>query len=107
MNNNVLTLASSSLFLLAACQLRPQIKNVASARWTDAQAQQWSTENGWLRGCNFNPSTAINQLETWQAESFDTTTINRELGWAQEIGMNVVRVYLHRVDYCILLMLLL
>ena len=31
----------------------------------------------------------------WQAETFDPTTIERELGWAADIGMNCVRVYLH------------
>jgi endo-1,4-beta-mannosidase len=46
-------------------------------------------------GCNFIPSTAINQLQMWQAESFDTATIARELKLASSIGMNVVRVYLH------------
>jgi hypothetical protein len=70
-----------------------------SQRWTIEKAKQWETENGWLRGSNFNPSTAINQLETWQAESFDTATINRELGWAQGIGMNVMRVYLHHLAW--------
>ena len=69
------------------------------AKWTVEQANTWSAENGWLRGSNFNPSTAINQLETWQAETFDTLTIDRELGWAQEIGMNCMRVYLHHVAW--------
>jgi hypothetical protein len=46
-------------------------------------------------GCNFTPSTAINQLEMWQKDSFDPTTIDRELGWAAACGMNAVRVYLH------------
>jgi hypothetical protein len=40
-------------------------------------------------------NTAINQLECWQADSFDTATINKELGWAEGIGFNVIRVYLH------------
>jgi len=31
----------------------------------------------------------------WQAETFDVTTIDRELGWAAGIGMNSVRVFLH------------
>ncbi len=68
-------------------------------RWTVEQAESWGKEHGWLRGSNFNPSTAINQLETWQAESFDTATINRELGWAEEIGMNCMRVYLHHLAW--------
>src|SRR5690606_16273912 len=47
----------------------------------------------------FNPSTAINQLETWQEESYDPETIDRELGWAADIGMNCMRVYLHHVAW--------
>jgi hypothetical protein len=31
----------------------------------------------------------------WQAESFDRETLDRELGWAGDLGFNVVRVYLH------------
>jgi hypothetical protein len=99
MKKNIFLLAIAGLFLLAACQQKPKEKQVVSTRWNETQAQQWSTENGWLRGSNFNPSTAINQLETWQAESFDTETIDRELGWAAEIGMNSMRVYLHHVAW--------
>ncbi len=63
--------------------------------WTKEKANEWYKQQGWLVGANFLPSTAINQLEMWQAETFDTTTINRELNWAHTIGMNVMRVYLH------------
>jgi len=49
----------------------------------------------WRVGCNFIPSTAANQLEMWQRESFDLATIRRELGWAQDLGFNAVRVFLH------------
>lgn len=97
MKKNLIFLAIAGLLAIASCQPKPQPKEIVSTRWTETQAQQWSAENGWLRGSNFNPSTAINQLETWQAESFDTITINRELGWAEGIGMNVMRVYLHHV----------
>lgn len=83
--------------ILVSCNAPKQ--EPKTARWTPEKAQQWSAENGWLRGSNFNPSTAINQLENWQAESFDTATINRELGWAQGIGMNVMRVYLHHLAW--------
>lgn len=64
-------------------------------RWTAAQAQEWYQGLPWLVGCNFIPSTAINQLEMWQADTFDVETIKRELGWAADLGMNTVRVYLH------------
>jgi len=63
--------------------------------WTAEQAWQWYRAQPWLVGCNFTPSTAVNQLEMWQAETFDPGTIDRELGYAEKIGMNIVRVYLH------------
>ncbi|MCC6287665.1 MAG: cellulase family glycosylhydrolase [Chitinophagaceae bacterium] len=67
--------------------------------WTKDEANAWYAKQAWLVGCDFIPSTAINQLEMWQAETFDTATINRELGWAAAIGMNTVRVYLHDLLY--------
>lgn len=91
-------LAVAITIVLSSCQPKPVVKTTAE-RWTEEKAQQWSQENGWLRGSNFNPSTAINQLENWQAETFDTVTIDRELGWAEGIGMNVMRVYLHHVAW--------
>jgi hypothetical protein len=64
-------------------------------RWTIERANDWYDRRPWIVGCNFIPSTAINQLEMWQAETFDVTTIDRELGWAAGIGMNSIRVFLH------------
>jgi len=46
-------------------------------------------------GANFVPSSASNQLEMWQAATFDPVTIDRELGWAAGAGMNSMRVFLH------------
>ncbi|KOH46272.1 hypothetical protein NC99_08980 [Sunxiuqinia dokdonensis] len=68
-------------------------------KWTVDQANSWEEEHGWLRGSNFNPRTAINQLEMWQSETFDPETIDQELGWAEEIGLNCMRVYLHHVAW--------
>ncbi|TDE16755.1 cellulase family glycosylhydrolase [Dyadobacter psychrotolerans] len=67
--------------------------------WTKEQAKEWYAKQGWLVGADFLPSTAINQLEMFQEASFDTATINRELGWAEGIGMNTMRVYLHDLLY--------
>lgn len=67
--------------------------------WSKEKAAEWYESKPWLRGADFLPSTAINQLEMWQEESFDTATINRELGWAEEIGMNSMRVYLHHLAW--------
>jgi hypothetical protein len=68
---------------------------MAGARWSRDQACEWYAQQPWLVGCNFIPSTAINQLEMWQEPTFDPTTIERELGWAADLGFNTVRVYLH------------
>lgn len=63
--------------------------------WTQEKAWAWYNRQPWLVGCNFIPSTAVNQLEMWQADTFDPNTIDRELKWAADIGFNVIRVYLH------------
>ncbi len=66
-------------------------------RWTAQQANTWYKTQPFLVGANFIPSTAINQLEMWQADTFDPATIDRELGYAEGIGMNVMRVFLHNL----------
>jgi len=72
------------------------------ARWSVKQAQEWKERTGWLLGCNFTPSTAGNQLELWQAETFDAETIDRELGWAAEVvGMNSIRLFLHDLAWLV------
>src|SRR5271169_3961032 len=63
----------------------------AQERWTEAQANAWYAAQPWPVGANFLPSTAINELEMWQADTFDAATIDRELGWAEGIGMNTMR----------------
>jgi len=66
-------------------------------RWSESRANAWYAGQQWPVGANFLPSTAINQLEMWQADSFDPVTIDRELGWAENIGMNTMRVFLHNL----------
>tara|TARA_B100000989_G_scaffold38444_1_gene24363 strand:- start:1297 stop:2469 length:1173 start_codon:yes stop_codon:yes gene_type:complete len=77
------------------CQKSPS--PVADYRWTEERAWQWHNENGWMVGTNFNPSTSINQLEFWQEDTYDPETIERELEWSAELGMNMHRVYLHNL----------
>lgn len=71
----------------------------AGERWTEKRAAEWYAGLPWLVGCNYIPRTAINQLECWQADTFDPKTIEQELGWAQGVGLNVLRVYLHDIVY--------
>lgn len=66
-----------------------------SKKWSIEKADKWYAQRNWIVGCNFIPSTAVNTLELWQADTFDPKTINRELGFAQNIGFNSVRVFLH------------
>lgn len=66
-----------------------------SAVWSEKKAWDWYNDQPWLVGCNYLPSTACNQLEMWQADTFDPETIDRELAWAADLGFNVIRVFLH------------
>ena len=68
-------------------------------RWPEARANEWGDEHGWLVGANYVPRYAINQLEHWQADTFDIDIIDEELCWAADLGMNVMRVYLHDLVY--------
>lgn len=72
---------------------------IAGPRWTLKQAEDWGARQRWSAGCNFTPSTAVNQLEMWQADTFDPATIDRELGWMHSVGMSRARVYLHDLAY--------
>lgn len=67
----------------------------ADARWSESQANAWYAKQPWLVGSNFIPDYAVNELEMWQAATFDPKEIDRELGWAQSLGMNTMRVFLH------------
>ena len=92
------------LVLFAGCRNSSPTELVAERQtardiWSAEKAQQWYDQRPWLLGADFLPSSAINQLEMWQKETFDTATINRELGWAQSIGMNSMRVYLHHLAW--------
>jgi Cellulase (glycosyl hydrolase family 5) len=64
-------------------------------RWSEERANAWYQQEPWLVGSNFIPATAINEFEMWQASTFDPQEIDRELGWAEALGMNTMRVFLH------------
>ncbi len=84
--------------LLIAAPVRPALGQPSSgAPWSKEKANAWYKETGWLVGSNYAPQTAVNQLEMWQADTFDPATIDRELGWAQDLGFNTMRVFLHHM----------
>jgi Cellulase (glycosyl hydrolase family 5) len=68
-------------------------------RWTEQRAADWYAQQPWLVGSDYIPATAINELEMWQAATFDPQRIDLELGWAESIGLNTMRVFLHDLPW--------
>jgi hypothetical protein len=66
-----------------------------TSHWPEAKANAWYAQQPWLVGSNYLPESAINQLEMWQAETFDPSEIDLEFSWAEAMGMNTMRVFLH------------
>jgi hypothetical protein len=71
----------------------------AQPRWTEKAANDWYAKQPWLVGANYIPATAINELEMWQQDSFDPIWIETELTWAEGLGMNTMRVFLHDLPW--------
>jgi hypothetical protein len=63
--------------------------------WPAARAQAWYKKQPWILGANYTNAGAINQLEMFQAETWNPAEIDKELGWARKLGMNAMRVFLH------------
>lgn len=103
MNNLIKKKITLVIFLMAAIGIQAQKPKSqpqqAGKVWSVEKANDWYTQQQWISGANFLPSTAINQLEMWQAESFDPVTIDRELEWAHNIGFNTMRVFLHSIAW--------
>jgi hypothetical protein len=89
------------LFCISAVNLsygQSKRQKVAPAeRWSELRAQNWYKNKPWLVGCDYIPATAINQIEMWSKDTFDPKQIDKELGWAQNIGFNTLRVFLSSV----------
>jgi hypothetical protein len=66
-----------------------------SKKWSEEKAAEWSARQPWLVGSNYIPAYASNQLEMWQAETFNLDRIEMEFQWAEKLGMNTMRVFLH------------
>lgn len=92
-----------SLFVIACSNSKPakekEKQESPQERWSVERAQRWGGKQPWIVGANFSPSDASNQLDMWQADTWNPELIDKELGWAEEIGMNTIRVYLHYFPY--------
>lgn len=85
--------------LILAAVAAAAIAGSAEARplWTKAEAHTWYDRQPWMVGTNYNPASAINEIEMWHPDTFSPEDIDRELGWAAKIGMNTKRVFLHNL----------
>lgn len=85
-----------SLMLAAVCAAKVPAQTAPRVpRWSEKAAKEWYARQPWLVGSNYIPSTAINELEMWQTDTFDPLRIDKELGWAEALGLNTMRVFLH------------
>jgi hypothetical protein len=81
--------------VLIAVALHATVAEAQKARWPEQRANAWYAQQPWLVGSNYVPKSAINQLEMWQEATFDPEEIEKELTWAEAMGMNTMRVFLH------------
>ncbi|OBG98607.1 1,4-beta-xylanase [Mycobacterium sp. E3251] len=73
----------------------PRASAEEPGRWPADRANRWYQAQGFLVGSNYITSNAINQLEMFQADTYDPRRIDTELGWARFYGHNTARVFLH------------
>jgi hypothetical protein len=82
----------SILFVIFLCS---SALSAQTPRWSEPKANDWYAQQPWLVGSNYIPKSAINELEMWQESTFDPDQIDKELGWAESMGMNTMRVFVH------------
>lgn len=90
-----IVVATLAALMAGAGGIAAEAVDDAPGRWSIERARAWQASTPWLVGCNYMPSTAVNQLEMFQADSFDPETIDRELGYAEDLGFTSVRIFLH------------
>ena len=84
-----------SLVAMLAVQSLGWLASAQTSRWSEQKANDWYAQQPWLVGSNYIPKSAINELEMWQEATFNPAEIDKELGWAEGMGMNSMRVFLH------------
>ena len=75
---------------------KKKVQQPVAQTWTVEKANAWYAGKPWLRGCNYIPANAINQIEMWSRDTYDAKQIDKELTWAQDLGFNTMRVFLSR-----------
>ena len=95
--------ACIAMFVLSSCTKTSTSSCDSSCpmatRWTEEKANEWYESKPWMAGCDYITSDAINQIEMWSADTYNAAQIDKELGWAQDLGFKTLRVYLSSVVY--------
>lgn len=84
---------------VAMMAVAPLMLHAQGTQWTLEKAKAWYDKQPWIVGVDYVPSTAVNQIEMWQATTFDLPTIDREMKYAHNLGFNTIRVFLSRLVY--------
>uniref|UniRef100_A0A914CLI6 C-type lectin domain-containing protein n=1 Tax=Acrobeloides nanus TaxID=290746 RepID=A0A914CLI6_9BILA len=68
--------------------------------WTPDQAWAWfNAQKPYIMGTELTVSSAANQLEMWQAETFNADLIDKEISFGSKLGFTVFRIFLHDLVY--------
>ena len=89
------TFVCALILAVAACSGGEGSDGEANGRWSAEKANEWYQDIDWPVGCDYVPAYAGNQLQMWHNATWDPEEIDRELGWAEGLGFNTVRVFLH------------
>jgi hypothetical protein len=82
--------------LLSIVVTCPSVCSAASIH-CDRPAEPPFGDFAWMHGANYTPSYAATDVETWL--KYDPVVVDRELGYAQQLGLNCVRVFLQSLVY--------
>ena len=96
---SILTILLLACLCVMPASAKKRVKTTVGTRWTEAKANAWYAQLPWLSGCDYIPATAINQIEMWSKDTYDHPQIDKELGWAEELGFKTMRVFLSSVVY--------
>ena len=91
LNRRAFLLGASAL---AATRAIPVVA-AGGDRWSAQQAADWYRQQPWLVGSNYIPATRDQPARDVAGGHLRPAAIDRELGWAEGLGMNTMRVFLH------------
>ncbi len=92
----LLMCAIGALAFMTSCQTEQKQQ---AQRWSEEKANAWYKDLPWMAGADYINASSINQIEMWSKDTYNAEEIDKELGMAESIGFNTLRVYLSSVVY--------